>query len=99
MLYTVSALFFLFIRPWQGKSSESHGRGAGFSGVLLLLIHFYGPCSDAGTAESGQIPSMGEGDYSRAYPGQYVLIEAMTAAEQLQKSHPKYSAEMGNPGC
>lgn len=80
MLYTVSALFFLFIQPWQGKSSESHGRGAGFSGVLLLLIHFYGPFSDAGTVEPGQIPCTGEGSYNRACPGQCMLTEALTAA-------------------
>lgn len=50
VLSTVSALFFLFNRPWQGKSSESHGGRAGFSGVPLLLIRSCG-CSDAGTAK------------------------------------------------
>lgn len=33
VLSTASALFFLFSQPRQGKSSGSHGRRAGLSGV------------------------------------------------------------------
>lgn len=52
VLYTASALFFLFSQPHQGKSSESHGRRAGFSDVpwetmlLFLLIYPSESCSN-----------------------------------------------------
>lgn len=104
VLSTVSALFFLFNRPWQGKSSESHGGRAGFSGVPLLLIRSCG-CSDAGTAKPwAKEAKMGDALDKRHLQKPRLWLDLSknptpSVQHEFHFSISNLPARLGSPGC